>query len=171
MIIKWWKEHGGVAGYYNKQNYEIAKAINENIKLLSNDYVSKNSEIPTIGHMAYNRTYKDGKYIVNYMMSYTDLFYNILKNAFETKSAQDLISKNREKNESIKSNVENEIKNLEIINNEEVIQEDLRVEKENEKLENKSVEILYYIIIASFFIAILLCLITLVGINKKNNNK
>ncbi len=128
-----------IVGYYNKENEEIAKAYKNGkyfddeygiLKLLTNEYVKNNSEIPTIAHFAYYRTYENGKYVINYLESYTSRLED-LSLALETNSAKNLISKNREKNETIKLNVEKSISDLKISNNE------LEIQKENsgEKIE------------------------------------
>jgi hypothetical protein len=125
--------------------------------------------------MAYNRIYKDGKYIVEYLSSYTDAIRTLSK-ALHTSSAQNLISQNRQKNEIIRQNSEAQIAKLEILNNEEKIQEEIngivgKVEEQeivNKEISEKlNISITEYLIICIFVILILICLLILVCVNRK----
>lgn len=178
--------HGNVVGYYNEENKEIANAYTDDdfvetygtLKLLTNEYVKNNSEVPTIGHFVFYRTYEDGKYRVNYLSSYTDGFHWINK-ALETDSAKKLISNNREKNETIKLNVENSINSLEILDNELEIQEEIsgdKLEENNYDMQNDS-EINNndftkdIIIISGFIVLIFVCIVVIIFDNKRKSGR
>ena len=174
-----------VVGYYNDENKEIADAYrygSSQLKLLSNNYIKNNSEIPTIGHFAFHRIKVNGYYSVDYIESYTDGFPNGVYEALETSAAKDLIAKNRTKNQTIKTNVENDIKNLVIINPDQTIWEDVSEEKTNgENISSYETPILVeessshianldkddYIIISCFIVGICICVIVLKVKNKK----
>lgn len=168
---------GPIIGYYNEENKELALILKNGqygvytdgiSKLLKNDYIKDNSEIPTIGYFSYYRKYEENKYVLHYVKSYTDGI-DSLRNVFDRESVQNLLTQNRNKNNAIKIQAEKLVNELELLDNEKSIQEEINAEKVSlvsEKVSNNNKSI-YFIFITSFVVVFSACVVIIIFHTKK----
>lgn len=184
--------------YKNYQNYdEYANNYKndycKNVLIkLDNEDISNKCEIPTVVQFIGNRETRDGKYVVNYSIYG---FYDnsgrglITTNAvLQTSQAKKMLSDNKQKNENIKSEVENGITNLSIVDDEQKIQQSIKDEieelkrqeelkklkaeeeiKAKEKEEQQKILIRHILIFSSIGLGIIFCIIVVIMENKKKS--
>lgn len=129
------------------KNYKNDYCKNVLIKL-DNEDISNKCEVPTVVQFIGNRETKDGKYVVDFS-SYG--FYDnaarglITTNAaLQTSQAKKMLSSNKQKNSNVKTDIENQISNLSIIDDEQKIQQNIKDEieelKRQEELQRQKAE-------------------------------
>lgn len=93
--------------------------------------------------------------------------------ALKTSQAQKLLKSNKEKNAKIKKDIENEISTLEILDNEKIIQEELKAEKvkniieENNNIKETNIEEKNILVFITIGLAIIICIVILIIEYKK----
>lgn len=184
--------------YKNYQNYdEYANNYKndycKNVLIkLDNEDISNKCEVPTVVQFIGNRETRNGKYVVNY--NYYGFYDNggrglITTNAvLQTSQAKKMLSDNKQKNENIKSEVENGITNLSIVDDEQKIQQSIKDEieelkrqeelkklkaeeeiKAKEKEEQQKILIRHILIFSSIGLGIIFCIIVVIIENKKKS--
>lgn len=126
------------------KNYRNDYCKNVLIKLNNEDIANK-CEVPTVMQFIGNRETKDGKYVVNFdilhgIYNYSDRGINTTNAALQTSQAKKMISSNKEKNSNIKTEIENQIANLSIIDDEQKIQQEIEEQKGQEELKKQQIE-------------------------------
>lgn len=129
------------------KNYKNDYCKNVLIKL-NNEDISNKCEIPTVVQFIGNRETKDGKYIVNFSDYgfYDNCFRGLITTnaVLQTSQAKKMLSSNKQKNSNTKTEIENQITNLSIIDNEQEIQQNKKDElaelKRQEELKIQKVE-------------------------------
>ena len=174
------------------KNYKNDYCKNVLIKL-DNEDISNKCEIPTVVQFIGNRETKEGKYVVNY--SYYGFYDNggrglITTNAaLQTSQAKKMLASNKQKNNNTKSEIENEITNLLIVDDEQKIQqsikakiEELKMQEElkrtkaeeevkaKEKEEQQKILIKHILIFFSIGLGIAICVVIIIREQKKKNN-
>lgn len=162
---------------YQKEKYKLVKI---------DDEICEKAEIPTfILYKAYVKK-EENKNIVDYLYSYDSYVMGLstANQVLQTKRAQELISENREKNNNIKQNIENEIKELgfEEKNYKEIEKENPNLTINNESETNTNdkpvndinyLELQHLIVISTITLGILVCVCILIikGIKSMNRRK
>lgn len=126
------------------KNYRNDYCKNVLIKLNNEDIANK-CEVPTVMQFIGNRETKDGKYVVNFdiwhgIYNYSNRGINTTNAALQTSQAKKMISSNKEKNSNIKTEIENQIANLSIIDDEQKIQQEIEEQKGQEELKKQQIE-------------------------------
>ena len=184
--------------YYSDYNQYAKNYYNDYYKdsiiKLDNEDVSNKSEVPTVVQFMGYRTEKDGKYIVEY----ADIsgFYDRISRGLattnatlQTVQAKKMLSANKQKNENIKSEVENGITNLSIVDDEQKIQQSIKDEieelkrqeelkklkaeeeiKNKEREEQQKIMIKHILIFSSIGLGIIFCIVVMIREHKKKNN-
>lgn len=123
------------------KNYKNDYCKNVLIKL-DNEDISSKCEIPTLVQFIGNRETKDGKYLVNFndYGFYDNSFRGLITTnaALQTSQAKKMLSSNKQKNSNIKTEIENQITNLSIIDDEQKMQQNIKNEIEELKKQEES---------------------------------
>ena len=161
-----------------KKNY-VTEYYKETLKRFPNEFISSNSKVPTVIQFVANRKEKDGKFVIEFFED--SGFYNgeergivTVSNVLKTSSAKKMIESNRNRNEKNKTEIEEKISNLKIINNENEIQEEIEEEKQkvaNDKkifLKFNDTDIIIYGIIGvGTFLCVLILILKFIRKTKK----
>lgn len=170
------------------KNYRNDYCKNVLIKLNNEDIANK-CEVPTVMQFIGNRETKDGKYVVNFdilhgIYNYSNRGINTTNAALQTSQAKKMISSNKEKNSNIKTEIENQIANLSIIDDEQKIQQEIEEQKGQEELKKQQIEeekkakerkeqqkILnkHIIVFSSIGLGITFCIVIIIIENKKKD--
>ena len=167
-----------VLGYYNERDIQMIKDYDmwQSAKIVDfkNSTIAENAEIPTLAQGVGYRESKDGKYIINYFYWGYDNCLGNVSDLLKNERAQELISKNRDKNEYIRANAEKEIQGLSIVEDQEEFYE-IQNENKNEIIERNKIFnnlskqdiIVFGTIILLILILIIIMIIKLIKRGKK----
>ena len=165
----------------------------ESIIKLDNQDISNKTEVPTVVQFMGYRVEKDGKYVVEY----ADIsgFYDRLSRglvttnaALQTTQAKNMVAANKQKNANNKSEVENTINSLPIVDDEQKIQKSIKDEieelkrqeelkkikaeeerKAKEREEQQKIVIRHILIFSSIGLGIVLCIVIIIKEQKKKS--
>lgn len=177
------EELPGIIAYYNNEDRVLAETlVGENsyvekekeIKKFDNSDIMNYSQIPTLTRCRAYRVTEDGKYFVKYFGAGGLGDETTLEKTIETSRAQKLIKQNQEKNEATKNSIEEEIKNISIIDDveepEEIAEKNDNINEENNENMGKFItDNRDAIVLGTIVFLIIVCLLIL--INKIKNNK
>ena len=175
-------------GYANYQEY-VKNYYNDyykehTIKLTNGDITDK-SEVPTVVLFMGNRVEKDGIYEVEFLDFYDGSSRGLITTnaALQTTQAKNMLAANRQKNINVKTEVEDKINNLNIIDDELKIQQEIKEKQRQEELEIKAAEEAIkaserkafnlenkdIIVFSSIGVGIVICVIVLIIEHKRKN--
>lgn len=156
---------------------------------LSNDDITNKCKVPTVVQFVGNRVEKDGKYVVEFFDDGTG-FYNASPRglsttnaALQTTQAKNMLAANRKQNSNVKTEAENKINSLNIIDDEVKIQQEIKEKQRQEELERKAAEEALkaserktlnlenkdIIVFSAIGVGIVICLIILIIEHKRKN--